>query len=154
MSGRDSIRYCYLGSSYWLDRGLGRLLVEGGVKRRQVLGFNVVRHKGDATMLVLPALQVRCRCRCRSGQGDQCPREFACVLVGQQLGQANESIGWCAVTRVCCRGTQARVESDGWRPDLIVGYMGKRSNAADALLRLGRQCMHKRERKVFASCTA
>lgn len=40
-------------------------------------------------------------------------------------------------------------ESDGWRPDLIVGYMGKRSNAADALLRLGRQCMHKRGKKVL-----
>lgn len=69
---------------------------------------------------------------------------------GSSFGQANESIGWCAVTRVCCRGTQARVnQMDGWRPDLIVGYMGKRSNAADALLRLGRQCMHKRERKKF-----
>lgn len=81
----------------------------------------------------------------RSGQGDQCPREFAaCVLVGQQLGQANESIGWCAVTRVCCRGTQAGDgESDGWRPDLIVGYKGKRS----------KYCRRSLTTKVDSVCT-
>lgn len=34
-------------------------------------------------------------------------RGVACVLWGGSLGGRDESIGWCAVTRVCCRGTQA-----------------------------------------------